>query len=125
MIILPKGFQYAKKALRNSTYKIQVGSSIMYKGKFISSGYNTLRTHPKFANGKNSFTLHAECSAIINSKCDLTGSSIYVYREYLSSKLPALSKPCDSCLAAILEASIKYIYWSINKYPYYEVIKLY
>jgi deoxycytidylate deaminase len=123
MIILPKGFRYAKKALKNSDYKVQLGAAILYKNKVISVGYNSLRTHPKFANGLNSYTIHAEISAILKSKTDLEGSSLYVYRELQFG--PGLAKPCDACLVAIIEAKIRCIYYTISEYPYYEKIKLY
>lgn len=115
---------YAKRALKNSDYRIRVGAAILFKNKVISIGFNSLRTHPKFANGNNSYSIHAETSAIIRAKTDLSGSSLYVYREF-STLMPALAKPCASCMAAIIESNIRYLYYSCNEYPYYCKVKLY
>lgn len=124
MIILPKGFKYAKKALLRSNYKVQLGACILDKtGRLISTGFNSIKTHPKFANGLKSFTIHAEISALLHSKVDLKGSSLFVYRELQLT--PGLAKPCDACFAAIVETKIRYIYYSISEYPYYEKVKLY
>jgi deoxycytidylate deaminase len=51
--------------------------------------------------------------AIIKAKQDLTGSSIYVYRETKNGAL-GLAKPCPSCREAIREAGINKVYYTIE-----------
>lgn len=105
-----KYFQLAKKTSKNSKYKHQIGAIITYKGKVVAKGFNSIKTHPRASNPWN--LLHAETSAIINSKReDFTDCSIYVYRETKTGKL-GTSKPCKYCYNLLKILNFKEIYYS-------------
>lgn len=118
-----KKFRLAKLISKHSTYNPQIGA-VIYKGnKAISVGFNKKKSHPVFANEDRFYSLHAEMGAIINAKQDLTGCSIYVYREYKDGS-PALAKPCHLCMPSIIEAGITKIYYSDSNAQGYSVINL-
>lgn len=109
-----KKFRLAKTVSKLSEYSVKVGA-VIYKGnKVISTGYNKLKSHPIFANEDRFFSLHAEMSAIINAKCDLTGCIMYVYREFSDGSV-ALAKPCKWCMPSIIEAGITTIFYTDEK----------
>lgn len=102
--------------------KVNIGAVVVYKHKIISSGYNSMRTHP--IQGKlNKFRfdedaparLHAEVSALlplINRKdIDFSRVSIYLYREYKNGNL-APSRCCESCISLIRQLGIRNIYYT-------------
>ena len=115
----------AVKEAEKSTYHQRMGAVVFNKGQFISSGHNypnrsIYRHHPKFR--KFPQTVHAEVDAIINAKTDLKGSSIIVIRINKQKKL-MLAKPCKYCLMYLEHVGIKKIYYTINSYPYVELMK--
>lgn len=116
---LPKRFRLAKLISKQSEYKIQLGAVIYKSSKPISFGFNYLKTHPIFA--KEFGSIHAEISAILKAQTDLTGASIYVYREFKDGSL-ANAKPCSDCMKAIITSGITRIYYTTNNG--YEEIKL-
>lgn len=115
-------FRIAKDASKRSIYKYRVGA-VISNGRPISIGFNSLKTHPRYANGRNSYSVHAEVSAIIRAGCNVRGLDMYVYRESADGK-PALAKPCNNCLKIIIESGIKRVYYSKPSKPYYGVIRL-
>ena len=113
----------AKKIKDTSTHtKQKMGAVITKHGRVIGIGCNVQKTHPIFADGKKSYSIHCEVNAIISSRTDLRGTTIYVYREI--NGVPALAKPCKNCLKIIVESGIKRIIYSIGYFPYYEQIDL-
>ena len=119
---LCRQFKVAKKIREKSNHRKKMSAVIIKHGKIISTGCNIQKTHPKFADGKKSFSIHAEVSAILNSRTDLTNTTIYIYREI--KNCPAMAKPCNRCMAEIIEAGIKRIIYSVNYFPFFEVINL-
>ena len=125
-IELLRPFEIAQKLSHLSEFdqRFKMSAVIMRRGRIIGMGYNKLKTQG--AKYPNLFSCHAEIVAIINSKPyknDLRGTDIYIYRETVD-KIPAMARPCNTCYGAILESGISRIFYSINTYPYYEIIQL-
>lgn len=77
----------------------------------VSIGYNQLKTHPRYADGKRAYSLHAEITALLRARCSVVGGTIYVYREDRTGQI-GLARPCPSCTAALVEAGIKKVYYT-------------
>ena len=114
-----------KHALKNPI-EAKGRSSISRFGAILSDGFstyygwNTYRTHPlqaRFAaqtGTPEKIHIHAELSVCIQAakaslkygkKSDLSGFKLYVARVLANGK-PAMAKPCDSCMAALLEFGV-------------------
>lgn len=103
-------FDIAKAASKHSDHPAHKLGAVIVKGnKVVSVGFNKNKTHTKSNHAWK--RLHAEISAIIKAKQDLTGCSIYVYRETKNGDL-GMSKPCPSCFSAIRESGIKIVYYT-------------
>ena len=119
---LCRQFKVAKKVREKSNHRKKMSAVIIKHGKIISTGHNIQKSHPKYADGKKSYSIHAEVNAILNSRTDLTNTTIYIYREI--KNCPAMAKPCNNCMAEIIEAGIKKVIYSVSYYPFFEVIDL-
>jgi dCMP deaminase len=108
---------------RHSEYTVQIGAVIYRGNKVISVGFNKVKSHPKLANEDRFYSLHAEMSAIINAKQELKGCSIYVYREFKEGGY-ALAKPCNRCMATIIESGITKIFFTDTNERGYSCIKV-
>lgn len=123
-MLLSKGFfQLAQNVSQNSNHKIKIGCVIALHGKPVSVGWNVVKTHPIYTANSMRQSIHAEIKAAISAQCNLSGSIAYVYREYKNGQ-PALARPCLLCYNVLSEAGIKTIYYTINKYPYWEKEKV-
>lgn len=85
-------------------------------GKVISKGINQRKTHPlqiKHAGRINpeACFLHAEIAALV--KCRGVPHTMFVAR-VLKDGTPALAKPCPICQAAIEEAGIKEVVYTLD-----------
>jgi deoxycytidylate deaminase len=119
---LPSYFALARVASQHSTERYRVGAVIV-SPKPISIGFNCSKSHPKFSDGIRTYSLHAEVSAILKARTDLSGGIIYVYREDRLGNV-ALAKPCDTCMEVILETGLKRIYYTTPTEPFFESIDL-
>ena len=120
-----------KHALKNPI-KAKGRTSISRFGAILTDdfstyyGWNSYRTHPlqaKFAaqtGTPEKIHVHAELSVCIQAaktylkygkKSDLSGFRLYVAR-VLANGTPALAKPCDSCLAALIEFGINEVIYT-------------
>lgn len=108
-------FALAKSASLLSTHsKYKMGAVIVNK-KPVSVGCNLTKSHPTYANGEESFSIHAEIKAIISCpRSKLQGAEIWVYREDKEGN-PAMAKPCLICQKYIIEAGIKKVYYTTEK----------
>ncbi len=105
-------FELANRVSKLSNHKrYQIGSVITKGSTVISVGFNQLKTHPKSTHPYKN--LHAEMSAILLSKTDLSGCDLYVYRA-TKDKVPAIAKPCVYCMELIKLSGIKHIHFSNN-----------
>lgn len=91
------------------------GAAIVDRGKVVAVGVNSYKTHPlqkKFSRNEFCIHLHAEIAALARASQrvgDLTGMTACVLR--LSAVgYPAMSRPCEGCLAALLSFGIKEVY---------------
>lgn len=108
-----KFFRLAKLASRQSTAtNFRLGAVIVKGNKVLGIGFNDpFKTHP-LSNTPYQY-IHAELSAIINSRTDLDGAFIYVYRSGLKER-PLMSKPCEHCMEHLYRAGIKKVFYSTN-----------
>lgn len=107
-----KYFELAKKLARTSEHPDhKLGAVIVKSNTILGVGVNKLKTHPKAKNYAQ--RIHAELAAILNSRTDITGADLYVFR-YTQSGLQGISKPCDGCMAAIVESGISTVYYSTS-----------
>lgn len=104
-------------ALRSKDPNTQVGACIVNDDlKIVSCGYNGAPRgfsddimpwdrDGDFVNTKYAYVAHAELNAILNSRADLRGTTIYV--ELF---------PCNECAKAIIQAGIKKVIYASDKY---------
>jgi deoxycytidylate deaminase len=115
-----KFFQLARNISKHSDHPAhQLGAFIVKGNRIISLGFNKNKTHTKSNHAWK--RLHAEICAIIKTKEDLTGCTIYVYRETKLGNL-GMARPCPTCLAAIQEVGIKKICYSTENGYKQEII---
>lgn len=123
-------FNVAKTISDNSDYSPhKIGCIVVYKGRIMSTGYNTNKTNPtqktynkyrKFDTDKYPAKTHAEISALskfVNSCYGLDINwkqvEIYIFRQHKNGTL-ALAKPCTSCMSYIKHLGIKHIHYTGN-----------
>ena len=115
-----KYFELSKKLASHSDHpQHKLGAVIVQGNRIISLGFNKNTTHTRSPHPWG--RLHAEVNAIIKSKEDLVGSSIYVYRQRKDGSL-ARAYPCHYCLTMIKEVGISTIFYS--DYDGYKMEKL-
>lgn len=108
-----KYFELAKQlSFKSDHHSHKLGSVIVKKNKVIGLGFNKYKTHTK---SNHPFRhVHAEFDALIGcSREDLLGASIYVYRQ-TKSGIPAIAKPCASCMSMLTQSGISDIFYSIE-----------
>lgn len=91
----------------------KVGAVIVKKGRPISTGFNSYKTHPLIHKKNPLKTTHAEISAISRTKDreSLAGATIYVFREHRDGSM-AMARPCPCCWAVCQEHGIKDVYYT-------------
>lgn len=106
-------------AYRSKDPNTQVGACIVNQDKkIVSLGYNGMpiskldndKTYPWAREGnpldtKYPYVVHAELNAILNSRADLRGCTIFV-----------TLFPCNECCKAIIQSGIKEMVYLSNKY---------
>jgi len=96
-------YELATMLAMNSACRFQMGSVIALGARIFALGTNVIKTHPvQKRYGSHVVSIHAEYSAILHARCDLTGSTLYVAR-YRN----LISKPCAACALLMVEAGIK------------------
>lgn len=103
------------------------GCVAVYKGHIIATGFNTNKTHPiqlyynRFRELNNddknlSPKLHAEINCLNQIRhfdIDFKKVKLYIYR-VRKDRAYSLSRPCPSCMAAIIDLGIKNIYYTTD-----------
>ena len=118
-------FKKARQIANISDYKKQhVGCVAVYQGQVIGLGCNCNKTHPmqKFYNKYRMPSdymlpkLHAEISCINQIKhLDINFSKVKLYIYRIRKDQPfGLARPCPSCMAAIKDLGIRYVYYTTN-----------
>lgn len=112
-------FRIAKRTALQSEYRIQMGAVLVDK-RPICTGFNKLKSHPKFANPAKhiKISIHAEIDCLLKAKKDVRGTEIYVYREYRNG-IPAMARPCPNCIQELKRAGIRKIFYSIPVFPFW------
>lgn len=121
LVNAPSVFRLARNISKLSTHKKhRLGAVVVDKGHPISVGCNQSKTHPNAP-----YTgLHAEIQAIKTSgRKSLDGCSIFVYRRRRDGKI-GMARPCPHCMKEIKEMGIRWVYYSVPEYPYWEVEKV-
>lgn len=102
---------------RSKDPNTQVGACIVSDdNKILSMGYNGFpngcsddefpwEREGEEINSKYMYVCHSELNAILNSKCDLKGATIYV-----------TLFPCNECTKAIIQSGIKKVIYLNDKY---------
>ena len=127
-------FKKARQIANISDYKKQhVGCVAVYQGQVIGLGCNCNKTHPmqKFYNKYRMPSdymlpkLHAEISCINQIKhLDINFSKVKLYIYRIRNDQPfGLSRPCPSCMAAIKDLGIRYVYYTTNDGYAYEKLE--
>lgn len=111
-------------AENSDVYKYKHGACVVKKGKILAVGYNQYKSHPlqkmynktaktsKTAN--DPYYVHAEVKALSKLKdMDLSDCEIYVYRLNCQGQ-NSISRPCNACMAAIVESGIKKIIYTTD-----------
>jgi len=117
----------AIKEAEKSTFKFRVGCVIYNKNQFISSGHNYENRYnpihdPRYRRWPSS--VHAELDAALKSNPDeLRGASILVVRINRENQF-RMSAPCKYCLMYLKHVGIKKIYFTSDKFPYIERMKI-
>lgn len=108
----------ARNVSFHSNHRVRVGAVIVKNGKPISVGFNKLKTHTIYTKvnhkrAKYIQSLHAEMSALLSARTDVSGATIYVYRERRDGSR-GNAKPCPVCQLLLAEAGVKKIYFSTD-----------
>ena len=108
-----KFIKLANKIAHLSEHNMRIGAVVAKGSRVLSFGINKYKSHPQQINPYtlNTGLIHAELNAIINCRTDITGGTIYISR-LLKNGLPALSKPCKSCMKMISLYGIKKIVYT-------------
>lgn len=96
-----------------------LASAIVLRNKFVSFGYNRLKTDPfqaRFGKNIDAIFLHAEIHAIKNAlrRIDLEDfrrSDLYVMRVMTGERKWGMAKPCSGCMRAIAEFGIRNVFY--------------
>ncbi len=111
-------FNEARSARLNSEMPIKVGAVVVRGSRVIKTGYNA-PGKPKFL---GSWSRHAEVRATLN--INNHGASIYIYREHGLYRSPMLARPCNHCQEWLKFVGIKEAIYTIQDYPYFEVMEI-
>ena len=116
-------FKQAKRMSKMSDFWMcHTGCVVVYKGKVISTGYNSFKTHPiqckynKLRFPEDSpHSLHSEIHALSHiakaKNINWSKVHVYTYRENDSGNI-AMSRPCTSCMGFIKDLGIKHIHYT-------------
>ena len=97
-----------KMSLHSDHRKHHVGAVILRRDRVVGVGFNQRKSHPR---SPHTWTIHAELKAILNAREDLTGCTIYIYREHRNGAL-ACARPCIYCQALLREVGITAAFFS-------------
>ena len=103
----------AALAAVQSTCAMQHGAVIVRSGSVLAIGWNKAKNgHIVFGNGELlCCTVHAEMDALRQVASDTTNATMYVARINNHGET-RLSKPCESCARALLDAGIKRVVYT-------------
>ena len=120
-------FSFAAQTAAKSDYEVfNIGCVAVYKGKVISTGVNSRKSHPmqmkydKYRHFRDDrtppHTLHAEIDCLNRidpTKYDMSKVRLYIYRPRKCSPT-GISRPCPACMKRIKDLGIKVINYSTD-----------
>jgi dCMP deaminase len=102
----------AKEASKKSDHEQhQIGTVIVKRNRVISSGYNSLKTHPRSPHQFKS--THSEFLAVLKADFNVKGAIVYVFRQQKSG-LWSNSRPCKSCWQFLMDCGVKEVIYSFE-----------
>jgi deoxycytidylate deaminase len=103
----------AVNVARLSASRQRHGALIVKGGRVLAVGINSDRNHPSVCSDpRQQASICAERAAIrACDGLDLRGAIIYSAR--VTKRGVGLARPCERCEAAILEAGIKRVFWTV------------
>jgi len=112
-------FMRACLAMSKSTHGIPTGCVIVSGNYVVSEGFNQEKSHTIQHRNDRRVSyyapyakIHAEVNALIKSKhFDLTDCEIFLFRQDKHGMI-ANSRPCISCMPALIDAGIKHVYYT-------------
>lgn len=121
-----KYFELARKKAKLSTFeRIHIGCVAVYKGKVVSYGYNTNKTHPtqkayncyrdlEETDGMH-HTIHAEMMCLKNIPKNIPTNKIKLYIYRIRKSVPhGMCRPCPACMQRIKELGIKNVFYTTD-----------
>ncbi len=84
---------------------VSLGYNGMPRSKFDNDKVYPWKREGEFSDVKYTYAVHSELNAILNSRTDLRGCTIYV-----------TLFPCNECAKAIIQSGIKEVVYLSNKY---------
>jgi deoxycytidylate deaminase len=117
-------FTRACLAMKKSTHHTPTGCVIVSGNYVVSEGFNQKKSHTiQHRNDRKVdyhaayANIHAEVNALIKSKFfDLSNCELYLYREDKLGMI-ANSRPCISCMPALITAGVRHLYYT-DKFGY-------
>lgn len=103
----------AKNLAMSSKCRMKHGAVVVSGGSIISLGINSMKNNPAFISEHHihDASVHAEVDALRKIKKNLKGATIYVARVNRQG-YPMISRPCDRCYEAIVDAGITKIVYT-------------
>lgn len=93
------------------------GAVITIGGKIVAVGINRMRNDPsQFPVSHfepNDISVHAEVAALRALGGEAKGAKIYIARWHGKTCKTSLSRPCDNCYAALVDAGVKEIIYTL------------
>lgn len=105
--------------------KFHLGAVLVKAGKVIAVGINRNVNEPENCQDNVAMiSVHAEESALKSYGTHAQGTSLFVVRTLASTGALACSKPCERCMAQLIEAGVKKVYF-IDSQGLPDMIRLY
>lgn len=125
-IVVYNRIRDAVETLANmSEHHFRVGALIVKGRRILAGGHNKNKTHTIIKNKIDKYSLvdklHAEMTAILKARTDLSGSKIYVLRLCPDNKDgTGMSRPCGLCMGLIRGAGIREVFYTTGNplYPW-------
>ena len=114
----------AKLLALNNGQPYHIAAILKRNGRVVKIGVNTLKTHPRFkrqySDGTWASHMHAEMNVLRFAK---PGDEIEVMRFKKCDHKLSMAKPCNLCMAAIIQSGIKVIRYT-NRLGEWEIINV-
>lgn len=109
-----------KLAVNSDVLTHQHGAIVVSGGSVLSMGVNKWRNPEMLFNsditeGYNAtLTVHAEIKALSQVAPEkLRGATVYVAQIAKDQKTEKMSRPCDNCMTALIEAGVKHVIYTV------------